>query len=422
MTRPLLLVLAVIALALLIAPPFLSLGWQNALIGMLIASLFAASFNLLIGYGGMLSFGHAAFFGVGAFATVHLMRLTEAGLAFPTVLLPLAGGLGGLAFGIVAGWFATIRSGVYFALITLAIAEMLHSLAPHLAATFGGESGISSMRMPWAGFAFGRLIEVYYLVLAWVTACLLLLYGLTHTPFGRVTLGLRENEQRLRFLGYNVHRTKVMVFAVSALFSGIAGGLLVISNEVVNYSLFSTHVSAQVVLHTFIGGAGMFLGPVFGASLMSFFAYVVSDLTRSWLLYQGLLFVLVMLFVPHGLAGLIAAHWHQARRLDWRALAVPYAAAFAGGLLVVAGTAFTVECLEVVLSPRYKAAARAAGVLPAFEAFGMSLQPLSPLTWLPALLAVAFGVWLMLRTRRPIAAVWARIGNKDADLAEEREQ
>jgi branched-chain amino acid transport system permease protein len=147
----------VLAVALLVAlPPFLGLGWQNALTNMLIASLFAVSFNLLMGQGGMLSFGHAAYFGLGAFATLHLMTAVENGLGFPTALLPLAGALTGLLAGAVAGFFATQRSGVYFSLVTLAIAELLHSLAPHWAGAFGGESGLSSMRMPSLGVAVRR--------------------------------------------------------------------------------------------------------------------------------------------------------------------------------------------------------------------------------------------------------------------------
>src|SRR5690606_9395797 len=261
MTR--LILVVVVLVALLAGPVFMGPALQNAMINMLIASLFAVAFNLLMGQAGLLSFGHAAFFGVGAMATLHLMLAIEDGvIAFPTPLLPLAGGLVGLGVGVIAGYFSTQRSGVYFALVTLAIAELFHSLAPHWDGVFGGEAGLSSMRMPWNGLTFGSTLEVYYLALAWVGASIGLLWLYTLTPFGRLTLAIRDNEQRVRFMGYNVHTTKVVIFAISAAFSGVAGGLLAVSNETANYSLFSTYMSAQVVLHTFVGGATVFFGPV----------------------------------------------------------------------------------------------------------------------------------------------------------------
>src|SRR5690606_6192584 len=158
------------ALVLAALPFLLSQGLLNAAIQMLLAALFASAYNLLCGQAGMLSFGHAAYFGVGAFATVHAMNAVGGAGLLPTPLMPLAGAVGGLVFGGIAGWFATQRSGTYFAMITLAIAELVHSLAPHPKGIFGGEAGISPMRMPAWGFAFGSTTQVYYLTLAWVLA------------------------------------------------------------------------------------------------------------------------------------------------------------------------------------------------------------------------------------------------------------
>lgn len=291
------------AVALLAVVPLVLPGsLLAAAVQMLVAALFASAFNVLAGQGGMLSFGHAAYFGVGAFATLHVMG-SGAGGFLPTPLLPLAGGVSGVLFGAVVGWFSTIRSGVYFSMITLALAELLHALAPQLKTVFGGEGGISGMRMPAWGFTFGNTTQVYYLTLAWVLASLAALWGITRTPFGRLTLALRENDQRLSFLGYHPHRLKVLAFSVSAAFSGIAGGLQVMNSEAANYALFDIHLSADVVLNTYIGGTAVFLGPALGAAVMTFFSYAMSDLTRSWLLYQGILFVLVMMYLPNGLAG-----------------------------------------------------------------------------------------------------------------------
>ena len=193
------LVLVALGVALLLAVPvLLRQGLVIAAIQMLIAALFACAYNLLCGQAGMLSFGHAAYFGVGAFATVHAMNALGGTGLLPTPLMPLAGAAGGLAIGVVAGWFATKRTGTYFAMITLAIAELLHALAPHLKGQFGGEAGVSAMRMPSMGLDFGSTTQVYYLTLAWVLAGVALLYLFTLTPVGRLALGLRALPERER--------------------------------------------------------------------------------------------------------------------------------------------------------------------------------------------------------------------------------
>lgn len=404
-------VIGILLAALLALPPFLDIGMQNAMTNMLIASLFAVAFNLLVGQAGLLSFGHAAFFGVGAFATVHLMVMVEDQMfPFPTPLLPLAGAAAGFVVGAVAGYFATIRSGVYFALVTLAIAELLRSLAPHWEGLFGGEAGLSSMRMPWASFGFGTTLEVYYLALCWTVGCVTLLWAYTRTPFGRLTLALRDNEQRVRFMGYNTHTTKVIIFAVSATFSGVAGGLLAISNEIANYTLFSTHISAQVVLHTFVGGSTVFFGPIIGASVFTLFAFFVSDVTRSWLLYQGLIFVLVMLYAPLGIGGLVQAHIQHWTRLRSRELVAPYMMSLISGLCLAAAAVFVIEVFAILFSPEYHAERRLADMgYPPFELFGVHWSPLNPLTWIVPPVFLGIGGVLLPRARSHLHAIWDRV-------------
>jgi branched-chain amino acid transport system permease protein len=369
---------------LFVLPLLLPQSLVNASIQVLIAALFALAFNLLCGQGGMLSFGHAAFFGAGAFGTVHAMSAVGGMGLMPTPLLPLAGAVMGLACGGVAGWFATKRTGVYFAMITLALAELLHSLAPHLEGVFGGEAGVSAMRMPSMGLTFGTTAHVYYLVLIWVLVSAALLYFYTQTPVGRLTIGLRENTNRLRFLGYDVHRVSVLAFAVSAMFSGIAGGLQVLNNEAANYVVFDAQLSAAVVINSYIGGVKVFLGPALGAALMTFFSYTVSDLTRSWLLYQGIVFVLVMMFAPAGLAGMFT-WWNVNRRSPRAAAVLPVMAlsivAFA---LLAAGTVFTVELLQRLFSQDYRALASlnaAATRWPSVALLGRDWTPASLITW-----------------------------------------
>ena len=388
-------------------PWLLSMGLLNAAIQMLIAALFASAFNVVCGQAGMLSFGHAAYFGIGAFATVHAMNALGGAGLLPTPLLPLAGAAGGLLLGLVAGWFSTQRTGTYFAMITLAIAELLHSLAPHLKSVFGGEAGVSSMRMPSMGFTFGSTTEVYYLTLAWVLLSLLLLYLFTRTPVGRLAMGLRENRHRLAFLGYDTHRLSVLVFSVSAMFSGIAGGLLAINNEAANYVLLEGTLSAAAVLNAYIGGVGVFLGPALGAALMTFFGYAVSDLTQSWLLYQGILFVVVMMFMPQGLAGLFSGSLLLWRRAGlWRLL--PVVLGFVGAsALLAAGTAFLVEMLRQLFSRDYRALLPTDPdtTWPAVTLFGTDWAPAALSTWFVPLALLAAGAACVFFTRRQLLAI-----------------
>ena len=353
----------------------------------------------------MLSFGHAAYFGVGAFATVHAMNALGGTGLLPTPLLPLAGAAAGLGVGLVAGWFATQRSGTTFAMITLAIAELLHALAPQLKGWFGGESGVSAMRMPAWGLTFGSTTQVYYLTLAWVLLSLALLYFHMSTPMGRLALALRENGHRLRFLGYNVHGLGVSIFAISAMFSGIAGALLVVGNEAANYVVFDPGLSASVVLNSYIGGVGSFMGPALGAALMTFFSYAASDLTRSWLLYQGVLFVVVMMFIPTGLAGLIATTGRLVARHGYAAVVPVGVLAIVAAAFLVAGSAFLIELLQRLFSQDYRSLARMSGSAPTIALLGRAWSPTSMSTWLLPLGLLAAGTASAWLTRRRLAAL-----------------
>jgi branched-chain amino acid transport system permease protein len=385
-------------------PAVLPAGLLIASIQMLVAALFASAYGMLSGRAGMLSFGHAAYFGIGAFATVHAMNAFGGSGLLPTPLMPLVGAVAGLAVGIVAGWFATQRSGTTFAMITLAIAELLHALAPQLKGLFGGESGISTMRAPAWGLGFGSTAQVYYLTLAWVLLCVGLLYFHSRTPAGRLMLALRENGHRLRFLGYDVHGLGVSAFAISAMFSGVAGGLQALSNEAANYAVFDAGVSATVVLNSYIGGVGSFLGPALGAALMTFFGYAVSDATQSWLLYQGVLFVLVMMFAPAGLAGLFGSAARLVERRGWRVAVSVVLLALGAAVLLGAGGVFIVEMLQRLCSQDYRALAQAAAQWPAVRVLGRPWLPAAPSTWLLPAGLLAGGGLLMLVARRRVGA------------------
>ena len=390
MKRVFLFLVLIVALAL--APSYLTPALLNAAIQMLIAVLFATAFNVLAGQGGMLSFGHAAYFAIGTFATIHAMNAVDGMGLLPTPLLPLLGALAGCLLGIVAGWFSTQRSGVYFSMITLALAELLHALAPHLKGVFGGEGGVSAMRMPAWGFDFGTSTEVYYLTLVWALIAIALLFYFTRTPLGRLCNGLRENTNRLRFLGYNVHRLRVMVFTISATFAGLAGGLQAMHNEAANYVLFDMTLSTQAVLFSYIGGIGSFFGPALGAAVMSFFGYAVSDLTRSWLLYQGIIFVLVMMFLPSGLFSILQWWQRSSVRHNIIVLITALVTWTVGVIAGAAGIVLIVELLGRILSPDYHTSPDAAW--PAIQLFGQEWLPGSAMTWVWPVLLVVIGVMI----------------------------
>ena len=394
---------ALLVALLMLLPAMLPAGLLNAANQMLIAALFATAYGVLAGQGGMLAFGHSAYFGIGAFATVHAMNAFAETHLVPTPLMPILGALAGALLGLCAGWFATQRVGVYFSMITLALAELLHALAPQLQRAFGGEAGISSMRMPAWGLSFGSDTEVYYLTLCWTMTSLLLLGRFTGTPLGRLTLGLRENGQRLRFLGYNVHRLRLLVFVISTTFAGVAGSLQAISNESANYVLFDVRLSSEVVLNSYIGGVGTLFGPAVGAALMTFFGYAVSDLTRSWLLYQGVLFVLVMLYLPQGLSGSVP--WWKARRarMTLPRLLLLLALWLVAVLLLAAGTVFLVEVLQRVFAQDYRSLRIAGQPWPAVSLLGRAWLPGDLWTWLAPVAAIVAGTLLM----RSVVPRWA---------------
>jgi branched-chain amino acid transport system permease protein len=401
---------------LLVLPLQLTPNLVNAVIKMMIAGLFALSFSLAMGQAGMLSFGHSAYYGLGAFATLHLMKAVERSLvAWPTPLLPLAGAAAGLLCGLAFGWLATQRTGVYFAMVTLALAELLFTLAPTWTSVFGGEAGISTMRMNSWSINFASDRGVYYLTLAWVAGSTWCLWAFTRTPMGRLALAVRDNEHRVRFLGFNTHGAKTLIFAISTMFTGVAGALLAIANEATNYTIFSAQASANVVLQTFIGGAGTFFGPALGAAIMTFFARVTSDLTRSWLLYQGLVFVIVMLFVPDGIGGLISLHARRLRASAFKHLTLPYLVCLVVAVLLLVGVVFTVESVHVVLSDAYAVLRRGnGGALVPYSLFGRQFHPLSPWTWAIPLVSILAGAALLPVARRLTRHGWIRAVGESA--------
>jgi len=191
--------------------------------------IFALSYNMLLGQGGMLSFGHAVYSGLGAYMAVHALNLAGKGMiVLPVPLLPLVGGIAGLAFGVLFGYVTTRRAGTTFAMISLGVGEMVFACVLMFPGFFGGEAGVSTNRVvgqPFLGLSFGPAIQVYYLVAFWCLACMVAMFALTQTPLGRMANAVRDNPERAEFVGYNPQRVRFLMLALSGFFAGIAGGL-----------------------------------------------------------------------------------------------------------------------------------------------------------------------------------------------------
>jgi branched-chain amino acid transport system permease protein len=361
--------------------------------------IFALSYNMLLGQTGLLSFGHAVFFGLGGFFTVNLMnRLAGGEAAMPLMAFPLVGGLAGLAFGIVFGAVATRRAGTAFAMITLGIGELVASSAPILRSFFGGEEGISTDRTDLAqpfGLTFGPQIEVYYLIGAWCFVSMAAMYAITRTPFGRICNAVRENPERVSFIGYNTQTVRFMSFSLSGLFAGIAGGLAAINFEIMNSMQMGAAESGAVILMTYIGGIGNFAGPVIGAILVTYLQFTLSDVTDVWQLYFGLMFIAIVMFAPNGIAGLLTAQEPLIRAGRLHRVAPYYLLAIAPGLLALAGFSLLVEMT-------YRLSVRGSDM----SFLYMALDARSPLPWVVAIILLACGGWLFLRGARKVGQVY----------------
>lgn len=292
-------------LALLAAAPLaLGKGFVLSLLcqtGILV--IFALSYNMQLGQTGLLSFGHAVYYGLGALFAIHALNR---GLV-PTPLLPLVGAAAGLVFGLLFGYVTTRRAGTTFAMITMGVGEMVAACSLMFPAFFGGEAGVSgnrSMREPFLGFTFGPQLQVYYLILAWLVVCIVLMYAITRTPLGRVANAVRDNPERAQFVGYDPQVVRFLMVALSGAFAGLAGGLAAVNYEIVSAESLSALTSGQVLLATFLGGMGFFFGPVAGAIVVTLMSTVLGAYTQAWPFYFGSLFLVMVLFAPGGLASL----------------------------------------------------------------------------------------------------------------------
>jgi branched-chain amino acid transport system permease protein len=395
------------ALILFVAPRIWTSGLaQTMLTQMGIGIIACLAYNILLGQGGMLSFGHAVYSGMGAFLTIHALNMAGAGtLGIPVSLMPLVGGLAGLACAVFLGYVSTKKAGTPFAMITLGIGELVFALALMLPEFSGGEGGVSSNRVigpPVMGISYGPQIQVYYLVAVYCFICTVAMFALTRTPLGRILNAVRDNPERVEFVGYDTHWVRFLAFTISGFFAGIAGGLGAINTEIVNGAdVLHAARSGAYLLFTFLGGAMFFFGPIIGAVLMVFCGVMLAELTKAWLLYLGLVFLFMVMYAPGGIASLILMNLRVAAFGKLGRIWTSYLALGGAALAALVGAAAMIEMLY------HRQLNEALG--PELRFMGATLNSDGVDAWFGAGFLIVVGVALFELARRHYVQQWGQI-------------
>lgn len=393
------------AFILLVLPAIFSSSFAMTLLCFTgIAVIACLSYNMLLGQTGMLSFGHAVYTGLGSFVAVHAMNTIVAGWYLPMWLVPLVGGIAGLFFGALFGYVTTRKSGTPFAMITLGIGELVFAAALMFPEFFGGEAGISSNRTAgkemWVNFglSFGPQLQVYYLIAVYVFICTAAMYAFTLTPLGRIANAVRDNAERAEFVGYDTRFVRFLVLLASSFFAGVAGGLSSINIEVASAELLHAVRSGGYLLFTFLGGVAFFFGPILGAVLLVFSLFLLSEFTKAWQLYVGIVFLIMVVYAPGGFSALIMLNLRRVKYGEWRKMRWPYAGMFFFGLIALWGFAAIVEMAYQLKVVEGSGAALTVMKIP------LNCQSMG--SWLAAVCVLAAGSVGFEYWRRKFVAVW----------------
>ena len=342
------LIWSLFAIVLICAPLIFTSNLSGTMLAQMgIAIIACLSYNILLGQGGMLSFGHAVYTGLGSFVAIHVLNSITAGTSqIPVSLLPLVGGFAGIVFAILLGYVTTKKSGTPFAMITLGVAELVFAMSLMFSEFFGGEAGISGNRVAgptvW-GISYGPQIQIYYLIAIYTFICVALMYAFTQTPLGRILNAVRDNPERVEFIGYNTQRVRYFAFIIAGFFAGISGGLGALNFEIVTSEVVGAGRSGGYLLFTFVGGATFFFGPIIGGILMVLAFVLLSELTKAWLLYLGLLFLFMVMYAPGGIASLIMMNLRVAAFGKLKHIWVSYLGLFVTAFVALIGAGAMIE-------------------------------------------------------------------------------
>ena len=394
------------ALVLAVAPLVFTSGLSITILSQIgIAMVACLSYNMLLGHGGMLSFGHAVYTGLGTYFAIHALNMATKGiLPIPVSVLPLLGGLGGMFFAVLFGYVSTKKSGTTFAMITLGVGELIFAMSLMFAEFFGGEAGISANRVsgkPFLGITFGPPIQVYYLIAVYTFVCVAAMYAFTRTPLGRMLNAVRDNPERVEFVGYDTQRIRYLVFIIAGFFAGVSGGLGALNFEIATAEVVGPARSGGYLLFTFLGGATFFFGPIIGAVLMVLAIVLFSEFTKAWLLYLGLIFMFIVMYAPGGIASLIMMNLRVAAFGRLRELWVSYLALLGTGLIALSGAA---AMIEMVYHLQLNAA-----LGNELHFLGATLDAKAVDSWFGAAFVMLTGLGLFEATRRHFKRQWGEI-------------
>ena len=393
------------ALILLFAPILFTSSLSHTMLSQMgIAIIVCLSYNMLLGQGGMLSFGHAVYSGMGSFLAIHTLNTVSGGFPLPVSLIPIAGGLSAMVVAVILGWVTTKKAATPFAMITLGVGELVWAMSLMFPEFFGGEGGVSGNRVAGSkpfGITFGPQIQLYYLIAIYTFVCTALMFAFTRTPLGRMLNAVRDNPERVEFVGYDTQRVRYIAFIIAAFFAGISGGLAALNFEIVTSEVVSGYRSGAYLLFTFLGGATFFFGPILGAILMVLAFVLLSELTKAWLLYLGLTFMLMVMFAPGGIASLIMMNLRVASYGKLKPMLSKYLVLFISGLVMLLGIAAMVEMVyHLQLN-------QALGSELTFLGIKMDAKTVS--SWLSALMVFLAGLSVFEYTRRKFAAQWGQV-------------
>jgi branched-chain amino acid transport system permease protein len=326
-------------------------------------------------------------------------------LPLPVSLLPIIGGIAGAAVAALLGWVTTKKAANTFAMITLGVGELVFAMSLMFPEFFGGEGGISGNRVtgkPILGITFGPGIQVYYLIAVYCFVCTGLMFMLTRTPFGRMLNAVRDNPERVEFVGYNTQVVRYIAFIIAGFFAGIGGGLTALNFEIVTAESVSAARSGGYLLFTFLGGALFFFGPIIGAVLSVFAFVLLSEITKAWLIYLGLVFMVMVMFAPGGISSLIMMNLRVAAFGKWSSrLAWTYLGLFVTAALWLLGAA---AMIEMVYHLQLEA-----GTGDEVRFLGQVLNVRSPNTWLATSALLVVGLGLFEVVRRKFKAHWTTL-------------
>ena len=319
-------------------------------------------------------------------------------------LLPLVGGVAGMGFALLLGWVTTRKSGTPFAMITLGVAELVFAMSLMFSEFFGGEAGVSGNRVagqPFMGITFGPQIQIYYLIAAYTFVCVALMFAFTQTPLGRILNAVRDNPERVEFIGYNTQRVRYFAFIIAGFFAGIAGGLGALNFEIVTAEVVGAARSGGYLLFTFLGGATFFFGPILGAILMVIAFVLLSELTKAWLLYLGLIFLFMVMYAPGGIASLIMMNLRVAKFGKLRQIWTSYLGLGVTALVMVAGAG---AMIEMVYHLQLNSAL---GDVVRFMGIPLNAKALD--SWVGAVFVLLTGIGLFELARRQYVLEWGDI-------------